>query len=524
MFPQSKDLVDFDTSKYTILIVDDDPKNLSAMFTYFTQFGFRIIGANSGETTLNRLEYIKPDIILLDILLPGIDGFETCKRIKANKKLKRIPVIFMTALTNIENKIKGFEAGGEDYITKPFQYAEVYARVFTHLRIHDLTQSLQKQNQELNQMTGNLQNANNELKKYQDYLEKLVEQRTEESNKINHELQDQINKHKKTAQALIKSEEKYRTLVTNIPIGIYRNALDPLGHFLMGNPAFIKMFGFHSETELLNTPMAELYVNRNDGQFFSEQLLSQGKVLTKEMQFKKKNGNIIWGSVTARSAKNIEDQIIYIDGIIKDITEKKMIEKELSRVTYQIHNSLKNRIESARNFLADYLHAESKNEDQLDIVTRLLSHCSDEIKNILFVINNKECSLRRLLEELELRTELILYYKDIAFQFKKEICDDQMIIKPETVQYLLSIFEELLNNVVKHSLASKVDIFICLQNSKINLSFHDNGKGFDFAAQRHKANSYGLHIIEQLSRDNNMDLAIVSKIKSGTNINLIVKI
>lgn len=129
--------------EYTILIIDDTPANLRLLMTYLHRPGFNILTARNGESGLQRAQYGQPDLILLDVLMPGIDGFETCRRLKAEPQTTNIPVIFMTALSDKEYTVQGFQAGAVDYITKPIQVDELWARVTTHLRIHDLTQHLE---------------------------------------------------------------------------------------------------------------------------------------------------------------------------------------------------------------------------------------------------------------------------------------------------------------------------------------------------------------------------------------------
>ncbi len=119
-----------------LLIADDNIMNLQLLSNYLTRMSFKILVAEDGQEALERADSGKPDLILLDIMMPpGINGFETCCKLKENETTKDIPVIFITALSEIDNKIKGFEAGGVDYITKPFQYEEVAARIRTHLTI-----------------------------------------------------------------------------------------------------------------------------------------------------------------------------------------------------------------------------------------------------------------------------------------------------------------------------------------------------------------------------------------------------
>ncbi len=133
----------------TILIVDDNPTNLDVLSNYLTRFGFQVFAAKSGENALELLQHTIPDLLLLDVVMSGIDGFETCQRLKSNEATKEIPVIFMTALSDTQDKIRGFELGAVDYITKPFQREEVLARVKTHLTIQHLQQSLQHKNTDL---------------------------------------------------------------------------------------------------------------------------------------------------------------------------------------------------------------------------------------------------------------------------------------------------------------------------------------------------------------------------------------
>jgi len=153
----------FDFQDYTILIIDDNPTNLSVITDYLGDLGFEIMAARDGQSCIEMAQYTKPDIILLDVMMPGIDGFETCRRLKTSEITQEIPVIFMTALTSVEDKVKGFESGAVDYITKPIQYKEMLARVTTHLSIRDLTHKLQEKNQALSQMLENLKATQNQL-------------------------------------------------------------------------------------------------------------------------------------------------------------------------------------------------------------------------------------------------------------------------------------------------------------------------------------------------------------------------
>ncbi|MDY0094591.1 MAG: sigma-54-dependent Fis family transcriptional regulator [Candidatus Vecturithrix sp.] len=137
-----------DNSQYaTILIVDDQPQNLHVLIHTLEAFDFSVMVAQSGEAALEQATAFPPDVILLDVMMPGgIDGFETCRRLKAQPATREIPVIFLTVLDDVLDKMQGFEIGGVDYLTKPLQHEEVLARIRTHLKIRRLQQALQLEN------------------------------------------------------------------------------------------------------------------------------------------------------------------------------------------------------------------------------------------------------------------------------------------------------------------------------------------------------------------------------------------
>jgi PAS domain S-box-containing protein len=147
-------------SKATILVVDDNPSSVNALIKFLHTAGFETMVAPNGERALRQLELAQPDIILLDFLMPGIDGFETCRRLKEHDTAREIPVIFMTALSETIEKVKGFEVGGVDYLTKPVQHEEVLARVNAHLTIRKLQQQLQAQNARLEEQNLLLEEQN----------------------------------------------------------------------------------------------------------------------------------------------------------------------------------------------------------------------------------------------------------------------------------------------------------------------------------------------------------------------------
>lgn len=182
----------------TILIVDDIAENISVLFDLLIMNDFEVLVERSGEGALQLVELAcpRPDLILLDVMMPpGIDGFETCSRLKANPNTEDISVIFMTALSDTTDKVRGFELGGMDYVTKPFQQEEVLARINTHLTISklkkqfvNLNSQLKSQEQELEQQYAMTSKLNGELQKEireRKHAEKALQAAKRELNAIN---------------------------------------------------------------------------------------------------------------------------------------------------------------------------------------------------------------------------------------------------------------------------------------------------------------------------------------------------
>jgi two-component system sensor histidine kinase/response regulator len=130
----------------TILIIDDTPTNLGMMVGHLEAQGYRVLVAQDGDEGLQRAELTRPDVILLDVMMPGISGFEVCRRLKSRSTTHDIPVIFMTSLTETRDKVAAFAAGAVDYVTKPLQSDEVMARIDTHVKLRTAQAQLESQN------------------------------------------------------------------------------------------------------------------------------------------------------------------------------------------------------------------------------------------------------------------------------------------------------------------------------------------------------------------------------------------
>lgn len=137
------------THRATILIVDDTPINLRVIVESLEGQGYEIVVATRGEEALKRASYVQPDLILLDVMMPDLNGFEICRRLKAQPTTRDIPVIFMTSLASVDDKVTGFSVGAIDYVTKPLHVEEVRARVDTHLGLRAVQKELERRTEQL---------------------------------------------------------------------------------------------------------------------------------------------------------------------------------------------------------------------------------------------------------------------------------------------------------------------------------------------------------------------------------------
>ncbi|GAB4340719.1 MAG: diguanylate cyclase [Cyanophyceae cyanobacterium] len=159
---------------WVVLVVDDNPTNLDLLCSALGDRGWEILVATDGESAIEQSHYAQPHLILLDVMMPGIDGFETCRRLKADPTTAHIPVIFTTALADVERKVLGFQVGAVDYVTKPFDVLEVQARAYTHLKMQQLQGDLRASNRKLQEEIRWRKAAEEKLQAANGRLEKLA--------------------------------------------------------------------------------------------------------------------------------------------------------------------------------------------------------------------------------------------------------------------------------------------------------------------------------------------------------------
>lgn len=306
--------------KPVILVVDDDPTNLAVIRDCLVEFDYTILVAEDGESAVQRADYARPDLILLDIMMPGIDGFETCRRLKASETTQEIPVLFMTALAETGYKVKGLESGAVDYITKPFQREELLARIAVHLHNKALTEK---------------------LKDAKELLEIRVHERTAELAQTIKALHEEILEHKRTEEELRKSEGHLRTLVQTIPDLVWLK--DKHGAFLLCNPGVERLLGAEkkdiigkTDYNFINQELADFFIERDQ-----KAILKGESTRTEEWVVFANDGHRALLETIKTPMHDATGNLIGVLGIGRDITERKRSVEENFKLQAQLQQAQK---------------------------------------------------------------------------------------------------------------------------------------------------------------------------------------
>jgi adenylate cyclase len=271
--------------KGDILVVDDTPDNLRLLASMLTEQGYKVRKAISGQLALMAAQSAPPDLILLDINMPDMDGYEVCERLKRDVQTLDIPVIFISALDDVLDKVKAFNVGGVDYVTKPFQLQEVLARMDNQLTVRRLQRHLQEQNLQLKQL-----------------------------------LRDRI----RSQESLRQAEEKYRALFENAIEGIFQTSPD--GEYLSVNQALANIYGYDSPNELIddfNSNEIKPYVSMSLRKEFETTLAEFGTVSGFESQIYRRNGTTAWIRENMNAVRDQQDEILFYVGTVEDISDRR---------------------------------------------------------------------------------------------------------------------------------------------------------------------------------------------------------
>lgn len=294
-----------------ILAVDDNPDNIHILVNNL-QSDYEVICTTSGKESLEiAMSDRRPDIILLDVMMPGMDGFEVCSRLKANAETWDIPVIFVTALDQEVDETRGLNLGAVDFVTKPFSIPVVKARIEAALR----------------------------LKKEMEHRISLARKLEELNRDLENRIKEKAAALKQAHEDLKASEKKYRSIYQNAIEGIYQTTHD--GRIVSASPSFARILGYESVDEMTSTitdVAQELYYKPEDRKPFIEALEQKGEIADYETRFKKKNGDPIWGLVSAKKIQDESNYNLYYQGFLIDITKRKNAENALKWLRNYLQN------------------------------------------------------------------------------------------------------------------------------------------------------------------------------------------
>ncbi len=527
--------VDQNSDVVQILAVDDAPENLRLMAEILKNNGYKVRAVTNGTLALKAVTARAPDLILLDVMMPDMDGYEVCRRLKADKENGEIPVIFVSALGDIDDKIKGFEAGGVDYIGKPFEPKEVLARVETHL----MRRSLQVK------------------------MEGVVKKRNFELRKINEELQQEIAERKR-------AEEERMRLVTafeQTAEGIIVTSTDWVINYV--NPAFESITGY-SQSEILGQHTRILKSDRHDKAFYKEirDAICHGEVWSGRLTNKRKDGTLYEAEVTGSSVLDESGTIINYVAIHRDITHEVRLEGELRQaqkmeaigtlaggVAHDFNNILTAIIGYAQltylrvpkgspeqNFLDQMLKASSRAKDLVKQILTFSHQAELELKPMHVVPIVKEAlkllrsSLPSTIEikqniEIDAEGDVVLCDLTQIHQVLMNLCANAahaMGDKAGTLRVNLSGFEADASSASRH-----LDL---RQGNYLKLTVSDTGGGMDAATMERIFEPYfstkglgdgtglGLSVVQGITKSHGGVISVYSELGRGTTFNIFLPV
>jgi two-component system NarL family sensor kinase len=474
-------------SKETILIVDDIPENLQLLAGMLSEQGYIVRLAPDGQLALQFVQVSPPDLILLDILMPDMDGYEVCKELKTSPTTQCIPVIFISALHEVFDKVKAFSVGGVDYITKPFEVREVLARVENQLRLSRFSKQLLEQNARLSQ-------------------------EIEERKRIEHE-------RKQAQEALQASEAELRALFAAIPDPLF--VINSVGRVLKLVPLAPEQL-YKPADEQIGRTLHEIFEQAQADIFLSyiQQALSTQQILNVEYSLTM-GGREIW--FAARISPISQDLVIWL---ARDITDRKRAEEasileERNRIAREIHDTL------AQALTGVIVHMEvakvvvpedSKARNHLIQAHNLARDGLAEARRSVWALRPQVLEQGGISQALESLVHGLTAGTPIKGECTIEKTRYPLPSHVET--NLLRIAQEAFVNALKHARASAIQVELTFASQAVSLCVRDNGQGFNPELLRGKG--FGLVGMRERIQSLGGRLTIASQPGQGTEVIAVV--
>lgn len=441
--------------KFRILVVDDDHQSILILKQIFRKFPYDVITAHNGQMAMQIASRELPDLILLDILMPDLSGYEVCRNLRQAAPTRNIPVIFITALNRQEEIVMGFQAGAVDYIVKPYQKEELRVRVENHLRLKASGDVIARQN--------------------------LL-------------LQQEIQQRKQT-------EEKFRALSQAAFEAIFFVRGDKI---VECNDAALQLFGFGSSQDL--GP-----VNRLVPQPEAQKLLRVLEIKDQgpwELQFARQDQTSFYGLLKQQEFVYRGQKIVVL--AISDITRLKELEqqvrkaiieteeKERKRFAMDLHDGLGALLSTLKIYVTLLEKPGKSQEDRDFLLGELKTNINESVATARRIANNLmpgTLSDYGLLPALESFCQKIQRSGTISINISYP--KDFPRLEKNTEVNLYRVFTELVNNTLKHAGASRIDMEFNLNNGLLSTVYLDNGKGFDM--QKMQNGNPGSHGLKNIS-------------------------
>jgi len=434
---------------YQILVVDDIPANLKLLTNILSNQGYKVRPASNGQLALRSVAVELPDLILLDVKMPDMDGYEVCQFLRADEKSRRIPVIFISALNEVPDKVKGLKAGGVDYITKPFQTAEILARIETHLTIWRLKRQLEEQNLQLQKEIGERTRSEIELQ-----------------------------------QANAKIEQIYAAIPSIII------SMSTEGNITKWNPGAEKILGIKA-SDAVNQKLLRLPIKwewEKVCQGLADCLYKACHIELNDIHFQYSDGR---PGFLDMSVIPIQRDLRPPEGLIilaGDITARRQMEIEMTRLdrlnlvgemAASIGHEIRNPMTSVRGFLQMFEDKYSEDKEFLDLMIEELDRANAIITEFLSLAKNKMVQLipnklNLILENILPLIQATATIQDKNVKLGMTNVPDLLLDEKEIRQLILNLVH---NGLESMSAGGTITIRTFMEGDKAVLSIRDQGPG-----------------------------------------------